>query len=62
MDCVCPQIKQQWNNYEPGETPREKVEGVVVAFFLACEDFGRMIDNSFPACAFFSKVELTCAH
>ena len=22
-------------------------------FFLACEDFGRMFDNSFPACAFF---------
>ena len=23
-------------------------------FFLACEDFGRMFDNSFPAFAFFS--------
>ena len=22
-------------------------------FFLVCEDFGRMFDNSFPACAFF---------
>ena len=22
-------------------------------FFLACEDFGRMFDISFPACAFF---------
>ena len=22
-------------------------------FFLACEDFGRMLDHSFPACAFF---------
>ena len=22
-------------------------------FFLACEDFGRMFDNSFPACTFF---------
>ena len=22
-------------------------------FFLACEDFARMFDNSFPACAFF---------
>ena len=22
-------------------------------FFLACEDFGRMLYNSFPACAFF---------
>ena len=21
--------------------------------FLVCEDFGRMFDNSFPACAFF---------
>ena len=24
-------------------------------FFLACEDFGRMFDNSFPACAFSLK-------
>ena len=23
-------------------------------FFLACEDFGRMFDHSFPVCAFFS--------
>ena len=23
-------------------------------FFLAGKDFGRMIDNSFPACTFFS--------
>ena len=22
-------------------------------FFLACEDFGRMFDHSFPACSFF---------
>ena len=22
-------------------------------FFLACEDFGRMFDHSFPACVFF---------
>ena len=22
-------------------------------FFLACEDFGRMFDNLFPACVFF---------
>ena len=22
-------------------------------FFLVCEDFGRMFDHSFPACAFF---------
>ena len=22
-------------------------------FVLACDDFGRMFDNSFPACAFF---------
>ena len=26
----------------------------VGGFFLACEDFGRMFDNSFSACAFFS--------
>ena len=32
---------------------------VVVAFFLACEDFGRMFDHSFPACAFFFKVEIS---
>ena len=39
---------------------------VVVAFFLACEDFGRMFDHSFPACAvflfFFFKWKLTHAH
>ena len=23
-------------------------------FFLVCEDFGRMLDNLFPACGFFS--------
>ena len=30
-------------------------------FFLACEDFGRMFDNSFPAYAFFFpfKVEIS---
>ena len=26
---------------------------VAFFFFLACEDFGRMFDNSFPTCAFF---------
>ena len=30
----------------------------MVAFFLACEDFGRMFDNSFTACAFFFKLEI----
>ena len=24
-----------------------------IGFFLACEDFWRMFDSSFPACAFF---------
>ena len=29
-------------------------------FFLACEDFGRMFDHSFPACAlFFFEVEIS---
>ena len=31
-------------------------------FFLACEDFGRMFDNSFPTCVFFCfvfKVEIS---
>ena len=28
-------------------------------FSLACEDFRRMFDNSFPACAFFLKVEIS---
>ena len=31
-------------------------------FFLACEDFGRMFDNSFSACAFFLKWRLARAH
>ena len=27
--------------------------------FLVCEDFGRMLDNSYPTCAFFFfKVEI----
>ena len=34
--------------------------------FLACEDFGRMFDHSFPACTFFSffflKWKLARAH
>ena len=30
---------------------------VVVAFFLDCEDSGRMFGHSFPACAFFEKVD-----
>ena len=28
-------------------------------FFLSCEDLGRMFDHSFPACAFFFKVEIS---
>ena len=33
-------------------------------FFLACKDFGRMFNNSFPTCTFFllSKWRLACAH
>ena len=32
-------------------------------FFLACEDLGRVFDNSFPACIFFFfKWRLACAH
>ena len=27
--------------------------GGLVAFFLACEDFGKIFENSFPACVFF---------
>ena len=28
-------------------------------FFLACENFGRMFDHSFPACDFVFKVEIS---
>ena len=37
------------------------VEQVLVGggFFLKCDDFGRMFDNSFPACAFCFKVEIS---
>ena len=35
---------------------------VVLAFFLACEDFERMFDCSFPAGAFFLKWRLARAH
>ena len=31
-------------------------------FFLTCKDFGRMFDNSFPACAFFLKWRLAHAN
>ena len=32
-------------------------------FFLACKDFQRMFDHSFPACtSFFLKWRLACAH
>ena len=35
---------------------RKHIRNVITCgggFFLACQDFGRMFDNSFPACAFF---------
>ena len=28
-------------------------------FFLACEDFGGMFNDSFPTCIFFVKVEIS---
>ena len=31
----------------------EATDIVIGGFFLACEDFGRMFDLSFPACTFF---------
>ena len=33
-------------------------------FLLACEDFGRMFNHSFPTCAFFAvlKWRLACAY
>ena len=42
----------------PNQRPVQQTGTVVVAFsfsffFLVCEDFGRMFDNSLPACAFF---------
>ena len=33
-----------------------------VDFFLACEDFGRMFDHSFPDCFFFLKRRSAWAH
>ena len=33
---------------------------IIAGFFLTCEDFGRMFDSSFPACAyFFLTVEIS---
>ena len=29
-------------------------------FFLVCKDLGRMVDNLFPSCAFFSFFFLKC--
>ena len=31
-------------------------------FFLACEDLGRIFNNSFPSALFFLKWRLACAH
>ena len=31
-----------------------------MAFFSLCEDFGRMLDQSFPACAVFVVVVVVC--
>ena len=45
-----------------GERERQRESGSFFGsgFSLACEDLGRMFDNSFPACAFFFffKVEI----
>ena len=39
------------------------ISGGGVDIFLACEDFGRMVNNSFPASAFFFlSGDLACAH
>ena len=51
----------------PRSTDTFKLTGLMTSatwsggsFLLACEDFGRMLDNSFPACAFFFfKVEIS---
>ena len=44
-------------------TPMTAFVVVAVVVFLTCEDFGRMSDDSFPACAFFLffffKVEIS---
>ena len=36
--------------------------GLGDGLFLASEDFGRMFDNSFPACTFFLKWRLARTH
>ena len=36
--------------------------GAAAGLFLAYEDIGRMLEYSFPACAFFSKRRLVRAH
>ena len=40
-------------NLQPNSFFLYMVVVVVVAFFLACVDFGRMFDHSFPANSFF---------
>ena len=49
-------LPQDLTNPDP-EEPELKPEDWAAAggggFFLACEDFGRMFGNSFPASAFF---------
>ena len=43
-----------------GVSRHRDIFSTTVASFLACEDFGRLFDNSFPACAlfFFFKVKI----
>ena len=50
-----------YSNAKKKKIPRAKTKPLekknvvvfVFGFFLACEDFGRMFNNSFPACTFF---------
>ena len=57
--CACSSARaiETGREGERGERGRGMRRGFVISgdggFFLACEDLGRMFDNSFPACTFF---------
>ena len=49
----CEAEREREGGERESERERDRAVGYDGGFFLACEDFGRMFDNLFPACASF---------
>ena len=52
---LCQRVEHflSWRYVNRSQIKKKIIHGGGGGFFFACEDFGRMFDNSFPACAFF---------